>query len=177
MPKKYFRIVMATIVLAIFLQPASSSAGDSYTDPDDMTSPIDVRELVFEPARGGGGRLTLTTDDRWDCDYLQPRLNSIKWKFDGRADGDTDLVGNVRCDGRRPQLFLRGTETENRYEPVDGTRPDRRSISFSFSFDIAELEGRHVSLFIDISDGAAEGCTSAAPCFDRAPNRGRWSLY
>jgi hypothetical protein len=170
------KILVASLCALMAASVATAPAGD-FTDPDDMTSPLDVRELVFTPARGSGGTLKLTTDDRWDCEYIQPQLNTMTWNFDGRADGDTDLVGRVRCVDGDLLLFLRGRSSGNRYEPVPGSRPNRKSVKFRFSFDLPELNGRHLGLSIDISDGAAEGCTSANACHDRAPDRGRWQLY
>jgi hypothetical protein len=165
------------MIVALLAGSVSPAPAGDFTDPDDMTSPLDVRELVFTPAQGSGGSLKLITDDAWDCEYVQPRLNTMTWNFDGRADGDTDLVGRVRCVDNRLLLFLRGRESGNRYEPVRGTRPSRKSVRFVFSFDLTELSGRHVALSIKISDGTAEGCTSANPCSERAPDRGRWRLY
>jgi hypothetical protein len=171
------RVATTGIVVLLLLGPILGAFAGSHTDPDDATSPLDVRELTFVPSDSGGGVLKLVTDDPWDCEYLQPHLNTLTWKFDGQADGDTDLVGRVRCVDGRPLLFLRGRETGNRYEAVIGRRPAHDTVKFAFSFDIVELNGRHVGLFIVVSDGTAEGCTSANPCFDRAPDRGRYRLY
>jgi hypothetical protein len=168
---------VAGLVVALLVGSVSAAPAGGHIDPDDMTSPLDVRELIFLPSESGGGVLKLMTDDAWDCEYLQPDLSTLTWKFDGRADGDTDLIGKVRCVDGKPLLFLRGKDTGNRYEAVQGRKPTRDSVKFAFSFDISELQGRHLAVFIEVSDGAAEGCTSAHPCFDRAPDRGRYRLY
>jgi hypothetical protein len=169
--------IVAGLVLAVLASSVAAAPAGGHTDPDDMTSPLDVRELIFMPSESGGGVLKLVSDEGWNCEYIQPRLNTLTWKFDGQADGDTDLVGRVRCVDGRPLLFLKGRDTGNRYEAVPGRKPTPRSVKFAFSFDIVEMNGRHAALFLEVSDGTAEGCTSANPCFDRAPDRGRYRLY
>jgi hypothetical protein len=103
------------------------------------------------------------------------------WLFDGKGDGDIDLVGKVRClkfkGGRELVLFLSGRDSGNSYEPVPLKRPNRHSMKATFSFDLPELKGAHVDMSVKVSDGVAEGCTSAHPCTERAPDTGMYRLY
>lgn len=160
---------------------ASPAAAKSMTDPDDMTSPLDIRKMVYVDEGGQVGTLKLVSEEDWRCSYLVPNLNTLKWYFDGQADGDVDLIGKFKCvktgQGKALYLFLHGKQTGNNYEPVKAKRPDKRSAEATFSFDLVELNGEHLKLYAQVKDGAAEGCTSANKCFDRAPDTGKWMVY
>jgi hypothetical protein len=47
----------------------------------------------------------------------------------------------------------------------------------SFTSDIPEIDGAHLSMLMRVRDGEAEGCTSAHQCMERAPDDGKWVLY
>ena len=173
------RLALATAVL--LLLAASPAHANTFTDPDDMTSPLDIRELVHKDKGNDVHSFKVTTDDNWRCRYLEPGLTKIHFYFDGKGDGDTDLIGKTRClkhqGGRDLVVFLSGKDSGNSYEPVTINKPNRHTMRFKFSFDIPELRGPHVDLFIKVEDGFAEGCTSADPCTERAPDDGKWRLY
>ena len=169
---------LSLIVLALCFIAAPAYA-NSFSDPDDMTSPLDIRELVHKDKGGDVHAFKVTTDGNWRCRYLEPGLTKIHFYFDGKGDGDTDLVGKTRClkytGGRDLVLFLSGDR--NSYEPVPINKPTRHTMRFKFPFNIPELRGEHVDVHIKVEDGVAEGCTSAHPCTERAPDNGRWRLY
>jgi hypothetical protein len=171
-------IVLATT--AFFLL-ASVAFANSFSDPDDMTSPVDIRQLVHRDKGGDVHAFKVTTDDNWTCSYLEPKLTKVHFLFDGGSKPDADLVGKLRClkfeGGRDLVLFLSGRDTNNSYEPISVIKPDRHTMRFKFSFDLVELTGKHVDMYIKVTDGQAEGCTSAFPCTERAPDTGRWRLY
>ncbi|HET7481867.1 MAG TPA: hypothetical protein VFK89_03305 [Actinomycetota bacterium] len=173
--------IVAVVVLALLaLAPTAGAA--TFTDPDDMTSPLDIRKLTYTDEGHQVATFVVVTDDNWRCSYIQPGLTSVKWLFDGRNDGDVDLVGKTRClnpagPGRDLELFLSGRDTGNSYEPVPIKRPNRHTMKVTFSFDLVELRGPHASMFMKVKDGAAEGCTSAHKCTERAPDSGKWQLF
>ena len=170
--------VAAAFVVALLVPVSVSAAPDSeVTDPDDMTSPLDVVKLAYIDEGGGVGTLKVRTDAAWGCSYLKPPLTSMKWFFDGGADGDVDLVGNLRCRNGRLWFFLRGTDSDNTYEPAPANRPNRTTARITMSFDLTELAGDNLAVKVKVRDGGAEGCTSSAPCTDRAPDAGWWAVY
>jgi hypothetical protein len=174
---KKFLVLAIAAVLAI----APLASANTFSDPDDMTSPLDVRRLVHRDKGGDVHSLKVVTDQNWRCRYLDPKLNKIRLLFDGGKNPDIDLVGNLRClkfEGQRELiLVLSGRDTASHYEPVPVTRPSRHSFKATFSFDLPELQGTHVDMLIRVKDSVAEGCTSAFPCTERAPDASRWRLY
>lgn len=172
---------LATGIAALVLAIAPAALANSFNDPDDMTSPLDVRELKHKDLGNEVHVLRVTTDDNWPCRYFDPSFNKMKWYFDGRGDNRVDLIGRVKClkagNERDLVLFLHGPRTGNQYEPIPLQKPTRHTIRARFTFDIPELNGEHVDTFIKVQDGMAEGCTSANPCTERAPDDGRWRLY
>jgi hypothetical protein len=171
-------VCVATATLLV-LGPLAQAA--TFSDPDDMTSPIDVRRVEFTDRGGQIATIKVGTDDGWSCSYFEPGLTTMKWLFDGRGDNGIDLVGKVRClkfqGGRDLVIFLSGKESGNSYEPVPLKKPNHHSMKATFSFDLPELSGRHVDMRVKVSDGVAEGCTSAHPCTERAPDSGMYRLY
>ena len=170
-------LVMGISLAVLLALPASAAPDSETTDPDDMTSPLDVVKLAYIDEGGGVGTLKLRTDEPWACNYLRPRLNTIKWFFDGAADGDVDLIGKLRCQNGRLWLYLRGTDSGNNYEPAPATRPNKRTVRVTMSFDLTELEGDNLAVKVKVRDGSAEGCTKADPCTDRAPDTGWWAVF
>jgi hypothetical protein len=173
------RLLAVTAALLMFAAPAF--AAETFEDPDDMTGPLDVRELVWTDKGDDVHTFRLTTDDNWHCSYIS-KLSKMLWYFDGRGDRDMDLIGKVRCldpqEGPRELvMFLSGTESGNSYEAVPVRKPNNHTMRVTFTFDIPELSGPHVDLVIRVRDGVAEGCTSGHKCIERAPDEGRWSLY
>lgn len=171
-------IALVVGTLLLFATPASA---ETFTDPDDMTSPLDIRKLEHTDKGNDVHLLKVTTDDNWRCDYIGD-LGKIRFFFDGRGDGDTDLVGKVRCldpqgSPRELVLFLSGKDTGSGYEPVPIDRPNKHTMKVEFSFDLRELRGPHVDLSFGVTDGQAEGCTSAHKCTEQAPDDGTWRLY
>jgi hypothetical protein len=171
-------IALVAGALLLFAMPASAQ---TFTDPDDMTSPLDIRKLEHTDKGKDVHLLKVTTDDNWRCDYIG-ELGKIRFFFDGRGDGDTDLVGKVRClDPKGPRrdlvLFLSGKDSGNSYDPVPINRPNKHTMKVKFSFDLIELRGPHVDLSFGVTDGQAEGCTSAHKCTEQAPDTGAWRLY
>ena len=172
--------LIALVAGALLLFPTPASA-QTFTDPDDMTSPLDIRKLVHTDKGNDIHVLKVVTDDPWRCDYIG-KLGKIRFFFDGKGDGDTDPIGKVRCldpqgSPRELVLFLSGKDSGNSYEPVPMTRPSKRSMKVKFSFDLKELRGPHVDLSLGVTDGQAEGCTSANKCTEQAPDTGAWRLY
>ena len=171
-------VSVSGVVLAVLLAfPAFAAPDSMITDPDDMTSPLDVIKLAYIDEGGGVGTLKLETDARWACKYLRPRLTTIKWFFDGAADGDVDLLGNLRCQNGRLWMYLRGTDSGNNYEPAPANRPNKRTVRVTMSFDLTELEGDNLAVKVKVRDGAAEGCSDTEPCNDRAPDTGWWAVF
>ena len=172
-------LALATCVMVMVIARPAFAA--TFSDPDDMAGPMDVRRLVHTQRGGDIHRFRVTTDGTWGCRYLKPKTNTMRWFFDGGGDGDVDLVGNVKCvkrgGGRDIQLFLRGKDSGNQYEPLGFTRPNRRTLNLTFSFDIPELNGNHVDLRIHTTDRTVDDCTSPNKCVDRAPDDGMWRLY
>ena len=171
------------LVAGALLLMASPALGQvqGISDPDDMTSPLDVRSLQFTYRSNGTHKLKLTTDENWGCRYIS-KASKLLWYFDGKGNRRMDLVGKVRClkpqDGPRDLvIFLSGIHSGSNYEPVPVNKPNRHTIAFRFPFDIPELTGPHVDVVVRVRDGVAEGCTSAYPCKERAPDDGRWRLY
>ena len=176
---KRLMCIVAVGVMVVLATPVHAS---SFDDPDDMTSPLDVRKVTYHDKGGGVGSIKIVSDEAWDCEYFEPGLNSMFWLFDGKADGDVDLVGKVRClkpsSGPRDLvLFLHGKETGNSYEPVPLKKPEDDSMRGTFSFDLPELKGRHLNFVVKVKDGTAEGCTAAHKCKERAPDSGNYLLY
>jgi hypothetical protein len=173
--------LLASVVGLFVVLSAVPALASSITDPNDMTSRLDVRKLVYKHQSGTVGTIKVVSDQRYRCTYLVRGLTSLKVYFDGGADGDNDLVGNFVCiktkSGHRIVLMLHGTKSGNNYEPVPVTRPDHRTVRATFSFDLTELKGKHLDAVARVRDGAAEGCTSAHPCHDRAPDTGTWHVY
>ena len=173
-------IALVAGALLLMVSPAAGQA-QGMSDPDDMTSPLDVRAIYFTAGNNDVHTFELTTDDKWRCRYIS-KLGKILWYFDGSGGRGMDLVGKLRClepqdEPRELVMFFSGTDSGNSYEPIPVRRPNRRSIRFRLPFDIPELDGPHVELVVRVRDGMAEGCTAANPCKEKAPDDGRWALY
>ena len=174
--------LIALIAGALLLMaPPAFGQVQAVSDPDDMTSPLDVRSIQFNYRDNEVHRFKLITDDNWGCRYVS-KLSKMLWYFDGKGNRRMDLVGKVRC--LKPQdeprdlvIFLSGTDSGNSYEPIPVTKPNRHTMTFRVPFDIPELNGPHVDVVVRVRDGAAEGCTAENPCKDKAPDDGRWRLY
>ena len=171
------RLLALTAAFLMFAAPAQAAM--TFQDPDDMTGPLDVRELVWTDKGDDVHTFRLTTDDNWHCNYIS-KLSKMLWYFDGRGDRGMDLIGKVRCldpqdAPRELVMFLSGEK--NSYEPIPIKKPNNHTMRVTFSFDIPELRGPHVDVVIRVRDGVGEGCTSEHKCIDRAPDDGRWRLY
>ncbi len=178
MSSRKWVVPVTVVLLALPLATPVSAAPDSQvSDPDDGPSPLDVRRLAYIDEGGGVGTLKLQTYGRWGCSYLRPGVASVKWFFDGAADGDVDLVGSLRCRNGRLWLYLRGTDSGNNYEPVPANRPNRSTARITMSFDLTELAGDNLAAKVRVRDVSAEGCSKADACIDRAPDAGWWAVY
>lgn len=171
-----------TVLLGAVLVPSSAHAAtSSRTDPaGDVPGPLDIVRIAFRGDPGSLGAFTIRTSKRWRCAFLRPGvMTDLRWRFDGDADGDIDLVGRFTClqtaDGRRLVFHLRGTDSGNHYEPILATRPDRRSVRVRFPLDLTEIDGTHLRAVVRSSDAVTEGCVVA--CVDRAPDRGKFRVY
>jgi hypothetical protein len=177
---KRFVAVTVGLFLVATMSPAFASA---ITDPDDMTSPLDITKLVYRDLSGDKGTFRVVTQDRFNCRYLRRGLSTVKLYFDGKADGDNDLIGNFVCrkvSASRHRIFLalHGTKSGNNYEPVAVKRPNKHTMRATFPVkNIPETKGAHLNVIAKVRDGQAEGCTSAHKCHDRAPDTGTWNVY
>jgi hypothetical protein len=170
------RRVVTAFAIAVCLIVASPAGAISRGDPNDSDSRLDIRLISENADPGTGGSLTIRTFGRWRSRYLRDsRPTGLKWKFDDGDDGDFDLVGKFRFVRGELRFFLRGIETENRYESIRARRLDRRSVRVRFSFDIEELQSNDLSIVATSFDAAAGTCSSD-PCRDRAPNSSRMDV-
>ena len=169
--------IAAAMFALLSAMPASAAPDSEVSDPDDMASPLDVQRLAYIDEGGGVGTLKITTYAKWSCSYLAPPGASVKWFFDGAADGDVDLIGNLRCRNGRLWLFLRGTDSGNTYEPVPANRPNRTTARITMSFDLSELAGDNLAVKVKVRDTTAEACSRTDPCTDRGPDAGWWDVY
>ena len=176
------RFVVSAFLVGLLILGPLAQAAETFSDPDDMTSPLDIRSVTYTDKGGKVASFRVVTDQNWRCSYIHPGLNSVTWLWDGRNDGDIDLVGKTRClkpshGPRDLVLFLSGKHSGNSYEPVPIKKPNGHTMKVTFSFDIPEMHGAHASMLMRVRDGEAEGCTSAHRCTERAPDSGKWELY
>ena len=166
----------AALIVVLSLFPIAAVMAAERRDPKDADGRLDIVLIVATGDKGEVGHLTIRTEDRWRCRYLKRSRNtSLKWLFDDRRDGDTDLIGRFVCRKGRLSFNLRGPDTGNHYEPLKVRRPNRRTTKVNVPFDLAEFEGAHMGVAARSKDGEAPACET--PCVDRAPNMGTMRVY
>jgi hypothetical protein len=166
---------MIAAVIGIALMVVATPAwAVNRGDPNDSDSQLDIR-LISVNGDSGGGAMTIRTFERWHSRYLRDaRPTNLRWLFDDGDDGDIDLIGTFRRTNGRLLFFLNGTDTGNHYEPIRARRPDPKSVRVRFSFDIAELRSRNLSVLA--RSFSAGGDCPVDKCRDRAPNTGRMDV-
>ena len=148
-------IAMVGACLLVGMVPAQ--AGPSKA----AVSPIGIAKIVYSGTPGDVGTLKLETDADFGCGLLKPnKPNYLKWMFDDRSDGDTDLTGNIVC--KNKNLVLKLKSNRNNYEAIEVKRPNKHTVKATFSFDLKELKSDHLDLTAKSKDTTSTGCTAVA---------------
>ncbi|MDQ3783567.1 MAG: hypothetical protein M3360_01550 [Actinomycetota bacterium] len=167
-------LALAPIVLVALCMPPAPAI--SSTGHKDAQGKLNIVFVKASSSRDGIGRFELGTEKRVRCRYLRTtKVRSLKWLFDDGRDGGFDLKGKFVCTKGHLFFHMRGTRTQNRYEPIRPKRPGRRSLVVRFPLDLAELRAKHLWAAAKSRDGQSPGCTK--PCRDRAPDSGFLNVY
>ena len=158
-------LVLVSVLLAVV--PLGGASAKTLTDPNDSSGLLDI-ETISLHYDSSTGVLTLQTWHGWGCKALRRGVKtSLKWYFDGKSDGDTDLVGKFICvsPNKSPHLVLKlhGTETGNNYELVPARKLDRRTVKTRFPFDLTEIKGNRITVWAKSKDWITGGCDDGCP--------------
>ncbi len=129
------------ILVAFLIVPATTMSSASAKEGQGK---LRFSFFIFKAPekRSGIGRYTMYMKKPLRCRYLEPAKDrSLKLLFDNGRDGDFDLKGKFVCTEGRLLLFLRGTQTHNRYEPIRPERLSPSDLRVGIPLDLAELKG------------------------------------
>jgi hypothetical protein len=174
--RKALLLLAATLLITLPVGPAHAVA---QADPNDSDGQLDVR-AIGGTYNDSTGTLTIKTREGWGCKFLRRGImTSLKWYFDDKDDGDTDLIGTFVCTtpNKNPTLVfnLHGPDSGNHYESLPTKRANRRTVRVTFPRDLTEIDSKHLSMWAKSKDGISSGCDDECP--DRAPDEGAMSLY
>ena len=151
------RVLIAMVGAGLMVGMVPAHAGPSRA----AVSPIGIAKIVYSGTPGDVGTLKLETDADFGCGLLKPSKNNyLKWVFDDRSDGDTDLTGNIVCKGKK--LVLKLKSNRNNYEAIEVKRPNKHTVKATFSFDLVELKSNHLDVTAKSKDTTSTGCTTVA---------------
>lgn len=162
------RLVLAlAISVALWMRPNTAIASTGYKEGQGK---FQFSFISFGEEPNGIGRFTMVMKRRVRCRFLRPTKDrSLRWLFDDGGDGDFDLIGRFVCKRKQLRFYLRGTRTQNRYEPIRPKRPDLRTLKVGVPLDLAEFRAKRFSAVAKSRDAQSPGCSE--PCRDRLPPR------
>lgn len=97
---------LSALLLMLAGPVAAATMLDEARDPQDVRGRLDI-VLVRAASRGESMVLTVRTDERWRCGYLnsdyltgdEHRSASLRWQFNTDADPYTEADGHFSCSG------------------------------------------------------------------------------
>ena len=165
------RAILVALALVIALAPSSAFAARRSDTTGDVGGKLDLVRLRYSQPLQEQAVLRLVTKDTWSCKYLNADGgNNLRWIFDGKNDGDGDLIGRFFCVNSRLKFSLRSTSGSDFVDNYDASRPNKRTARVQITTMYPQLEGGKMGLKAKSKDVIE--CSE--PCIDRAPNKGWW---
>lgn len=168
------RSILGLVALAMALVPSTALAARRSDSTNDVGGKLDIARLRYTRPLQEQARLKISTKEQWGCNYLNADAgNNLRWVFDGKDDGDADMIGRFFCVNNHLKFSLRSTSGPKVLDNYDATRPNKRSAKVQITLMYSQLDGDKLGLKAkskDVSTCGLEGCK------DRAPNRGWWTV-